>query len=190
MATPEIPALHLAREKVLYLKQLELADRICLLLNRCQKRPMITPAQIEELVGVPVYMTFPNDYQGVQRALTVGRWLESSSELGKKFTALAQSMFEQKTGRGAARFQEAFSGILLGLADAQHKRCGAGKEVRRLDASSASSLGPLRRPTSYFAILSSWKTLSSSGFRPTATWPFSRCWCWASSACRFRTNFC
>ena len=28
VATPEIPALHLAREKVLYLKQLELADRI------------------------------------------------------------------------------------------------------------------------------------------------------------------
>src|SRR5579872_1007439 len=113
VATPEIPALHLAREKVLYLKQLELSDRICLLLNRCHKRPLITTAQIEELVGVPVYMTFPNDYQAVQRALTVGRWLDGSSELSKKFTNLAQTIFEQKPSAvpldSRKRFLEFFS---------------------------------------------------------------------------------
>ncbi len=113
VATPEIPALHLAREKVTYLKRLDLADRICLLLNRSQKRPLITPAQIEELVGVPVYMTFPNDYQAVQRALAAGRWLDTSSDLGKKFTALAQTIFEQKPGAvpldTKKRFLEFFS---------------------------------------------------------------------------------
>ena len=113
VATPEIPALHLAREKVMYLKHLELADRICLLLNRSQKRPLITSAQIEELVGVPVYMTFPNDYQAVQRALTAGRWLDGSSDLGKKFSTLAQTIFEQKQGAvpldSRKRFLEFFS---------------------------------------------------------------------------------
>lgn len=114
VATPEIPSLHLAREKVVYLKQLDLSDRICLLLNRCQKRPMITPAQIQELVGVPVYMTFPNDYQAVQRALTAGRYLDTSSDLGKKFTSLAQTMFEQKPSstvplESKKRFLEFFS---------------------------------------------------------------------------------
>jgi pilus assembly protein CpaE len=113
VATPEIPSLHLAREKVVYLKQLDLSDRICLLLNRCQKRPMITPAQIQELVGVPVYMTFPNDYQAVQRALTAGRYLDPSSDLGKKFTSLAQTMFEQKPAavplESKKRFLEFFS---------------------------------------------------------------------------------
>lgn len=96
VATPEIPALHLAREKVAYLKHLELADRICLVLNRSQKRPLVTPEEIQELVGVPVYMTLPNDYQAVQRAMTMGRWLDSGSDLGKKFASLAQAMFEQK----------------------------------------------------------------------------------------------
>src|SRR5579883_95244 len=112
VATPEIPSLHLAREKVVYLKHLDLSDRICLLLNRAQKRPLVTPDQIQELVGVPVYMTFPNDYQAVQRALTIGRWLDGSSELGKKFTSLAQAIFEQKpvaVPDSKKRFLEFFS---------------------------------------------------------------------------------
>jgi pilus assembly protein CpaE len=96
VCTPEIPALHLAREKYLYLKQVDLAERVCILLNRCQKRPLITPAQIEQLLGLPVYMTFPNDYQGVQRALTAGKWVEENGELGRQFTALTNAMFDQK----------------------------------------------------------------------------------------------
>jgi len=96
VCTPEIPSLHLAREKYLYLKQLDLHERVCVLLNRCQKRPLITPEQIEQLLGVPVSMTFSNDYQGVHRALTFGRWVEPASELGKQFSLLAQSMLENR----------------------------------------------------------------------------------------------
>ncbi|MGD0437301.1 MAG: hypothetical protein ABSB86_12620, partial [Bryobacteraceae bacterium] len=87
VCTPEIPALHLAREKYLYLKQVDLAERVCILLNRCQKRPLITPAQIEQLLGLPVYMTCPNDYLGVQRALRAGKWVEENGEVGRQFTA-------------------------------------------------------------------------------------------------------
>src|SRR5579862_8144876 len=61
VCTPEITSLHLAREKYLYLKQLDLGDRVSVLLNRCQKRSLITPQQIEQLLGLPVHMTFPND---------------------------------------------------------------------------------------------------------------------------------
>jgi pilus assembly protein CpaE len=96
VCTPEIPSLHLAREKYLYLKRLELHERVCILLNRCQKRPLVTPEQIEQLLGVPVTMTFPNDYQGVHRALTFGRWVEPATELGKQFTILAQTMLENR----------------------------------------------------------------------------------------------
>jgi pilus assembly protein CpaE len=96
VCTPEIPSLHLAREKYMYLKQVDLADRVSVLLNRCQKRPLISPQQIEELLGLPVHMTFPNDYQGVHRALTFGRWVEPNTELGKQFPLLAQSMLSHK----------------------------------------------------------------------------------------------
>ncbi len=96
VCTPEIPSLHLAREKYLYLKQVDLADRVSVLLNRCQKRPLISPQQIEQLLGLPVHMTFPNDYQGVHRALTFGRWVEHNTELGRQFPLLAQSMLNPK----------------------------------------------------------------------------------------------
>jgi len=95
VCTPEIPSLHLAREKYHYLKQLDLGDRVCILLNRCQKRPLITPQQIEQLLGLQVHMTFPNDYQGVQKSLTSGRWVEPNTDLGKQFTLLAQTMVEK-----------------------------------------------------------------------------------------------
>ena len=114
VCTPEIPSLHLAREKYLYLKQLDLQDRVCVLLNRAQKRPLITPEQIEQLLGVPVTMTFPNDYQGVHRALTFGRWVDPASELGRQFALLAQTMLEtrpQPVGQRSKRFIEFFSVI-------------------------------------------------------------------------------
>ncbi len=76
VCTPEIPSLHLAREKYSFLKSLDLEDRVSVLVNRVSNRPVITPEQIEQILGLPVMMTFPNDYNGVHRALTAGRAIE------------------------------------------------------------------------------------------------------------------
>ena len=126
VCTPEIPSLHLAREKYLYLKQLDLQDRVCVLLNRCHKRPMITTEQIEELIGVPVQMTFPNDYQGVHRALTFGRWVEPGSELGKQFASLARSMIQTPAKavqpEMKKRFLEFFTVVPAKLALSEQKK--------------------------------------------------------------------
>ncbi len=124
VCTPEIPSLHLAREKYLYLKHLDLQDRICVLLNRCQKRPIITPQQIEDLLGLPVQMTFPNDYVGVHRALTLGKGVEAGSELGKQFSLLAQSMTEkpQTPVESKKRFLEYFSVVSPQYAVAETKK--------------------------------------------------------------------
>jgi pilus assembly protein CpaE len=124
VCTPEIPSLHLAREKYMYLKQVDLADRVSVLLNRCQKRPLISPQQIEQLLGLPVHMTFPNDYQGVHRALTFGRWVEHSTELGKQFPLLAQSMLSPKSVLAEAnkkKFIEFFS-VIPGKYAAESKK--------------------------------------------------------------------
>jgi pilus assembly protein CpaE len=125
VCTPEIPSLHLAREKYLYLKQLDLQDRVCIVLNRCQKRPLISPEQVEQLLGVPVTLTFPNDYQGVHRALTFGRWVDPATELGKQFTLLAQVMMDNRPLHAVdsrKKFIEFFSVIPSKYAIAEAKK--------------------------------------------------------------------
>jgi pilus assembly protein CpaE len=96
VCTPEIPSLHLAREKLSFLANADLADRVSVLLNRSQKRSLITSEQIQSLLGVPVMMQFPNDYQGVHRALQLGKAVEVTSDLGKQFAVLANIMLERK----------------------------------------------------------------------------------------------
>jgi pilus assembly protein CpaE len=126
VCTPEIPSLHLAREKYIYLKQLDLGDRVSVLLNRCQKRPLITPQQIEQLLGLPVHMTFPNDYQGVQRSLTFGRWVEPNTDLGKQFGLLAQTMLDHRQVQSVGdkkKFIEFFS-VVPGKAVVSKKSVG------------------------------------------------------------------
>ncbi|MBI4876329.1 MAG: hypothetical protein HY822_16965 [Acidobacteria bacterium] len=110
VCTPEIPALHLAREKVHYLNSLDLGGRISVLLNRAQKRSIISAEQVESLLGLPVHNTFPNDYMGVHRALTDGRHVDPATELGKQFSKLAQSLLEKpKEEDKGKRFVEYFS---------------------------------------------------------------------------------
>lgn len=112
VCTPEIPSLHLAKEKYQYLQSLGLGERVSVLLNRCHKRPVISASQIENLLGLPIQMTFPNDYQGVTRALSDGRPIDLASELGRQCNALAESMLNYKTesvGEPKKRFIEFFS---------------------------------------------------------------------------------
>ncbi|MBI4909389.1 MAG: hypothetical protein HY820_37570 [Acidobacteria bacterium] len=96
VVTPEVPSLHLAREKISYLRSIDLGDRIAILLNRCQKRAIVNPDQVEDLLDLPVLMTFANDYQGVHRAMTAGKAVDPGSELGQQFAQLAQYMLDKK----------------------------------------------------------------------------------------------
>lgn len=105
VVTPEIPSLHLAREKLAFLHRLDLADRVQVLLNRYHRKCLVTPAQIESLLGVPIAHTFVNDYQGVHAALQDGRAVEPSSELGKQFQGLADAILGIK-GEEAPQAQQ------------------------------------------------------------------------------------
>jgi Flp pilus assembly CpaE family ATPase len=117
VCTPEIPSLHLAREKYVFLRSLDLQDRVSVLVNRCQKRQVISNEQIEQILGLPVHMVFPNEYQTVHKALTLGRWIDFNTDLGKNIHQFATSLVEPKikannTGQhptGKRRFLDFFS---------------------------------------------------------------------------------
>lgn len=96
VCTPEVSSIHLAREKYQYLKFLDLSDRVSVLLNRGHKRMLMSPQDIEELLGLPIEMTFPNDYQGVNKALIEGNPVNPASEFGKQCAVLGRSLLERK----------------------------------------------------------------------------------------------
>jgi len=89
VCTAEVPSLHLARQKLQFFRSLDLDSRVKILLNREQRRSMISISEVEKVLGMPVYMSFPNDYVGVHKALTAGKHIHASSDLGKRIRALA-----------------------------------------------------------------------------------------------------
>ncbi len=95
VCTGEIPSLHLAREKMAFLKEQGLSARIGVVLNRMHKRPLFSKDQVEDLLGVPVVRVFANDYQAVNRAVETGKLLEPDSELGRSFAEFAAQLMDQ-----------------------------------------------------------------------------------------------
>ncbi len=112
VCTPEIPSLHLAREKMHFLRNFDLDSRVSIILNRCQKKATFTKEQVEEILGIPVIQTFPNDYHGVNRAVTAGSVVDVNSDLGKSFAAFGQDLLERRVmgaHDGKKRFLEFFA---------------------------------------------------------------------------------
>jgi Flp pilus assembly CpaE family ATPase len=75
-----------------FLREFDLDARVSVILNRVSKKPLFTVKQVAELVGAPVVRSFPNDYQGVARALTSGTLVEVDSELGKSYAEFAETL--------------------------------------------------------------------------------------------------
>jgi pilus assembly protein CpaE len=96
VCTPEIPSLHLAREKLHFLRTQDLDTRVSVVLNRVQKKALFTKAQVEEILGTPVIKTFTNDYHGVNRALTQGTCIEPESDMGKAFSQFAGELLDPR----------------------------------------------------------------------------------------------
>jgi pilus assembly protein CpaE len=111
VCTAEIPSLHLAREKVAFLKELGLSARVSIVLNRMHKKPLFEKAQVEDVLGMPVMRVFPNDYQAVNQSVQEGKLIDPSGVLGQSFGEFAAQLLEQpgaKTEATKRRFLEFF----------------------------------------------------------------------------------
>ena len=118
VTTPELPPLHLARNRLEFFRSIDLAGRVSVLLNRWSKRSAFTRAEVEEFLEVPVYEIFVNDYAGVHDALAEGRPIPPRSELGRQIRDAARRILHPESGRaeessGEKRFLDCFS-ILSG----------------------------------------------------------------------------
>ena len=92
VCTPEASSLHLAREKLFYLKSCGLDARVSVVLNRSQKKGAISKEQAEEILGTPVTRCLPNDYAAVNRAVNEGTLIAQRTELGGAFVQFAEEL--------------------------------------------------------------------------------------------------
>lgn len=93
VTTPELVPLYLAADRVRHLKELGLADKVSLLLNR--KNPAhrgLSDGEVAQLAGLPIAYQFCNDYSGVQGAILDGSPVPHRSGLGQSIMALARSI--------------------------------------------------------------------------------------------------
>ena len=102
VCTAEIPSLHLAREKLAFLRDMGLSARVSVVLNRVRKNPLFSQTQVEELLGQPVVRVFSNDYMAVNQVVEEGKLLDSGSELGRSFAEFAAQLVDQPDVKQAA----------------------------------------------------------------------------------------
>ena len=102
VCTGEVPSLHLAREKLAFLRDMGLSGRVSLVLNRMRKNPLFSKAQVEELLGQPVVRVFANDYPAVNHAVEEGKLLDPGGDLGQSFAEFAAQLMDQPDVKQAA----------------------------------------------------------------------------------------
>ena len=131
VCTPEIPSLHLAREKYQYLKALDLGNRVSFLLNRQSKGDLLQLGKIEELLGTKVVMSFPNDYRGVNQAMSEGKEVDQRTELGRQIHKFSHALLElgtagqpetaKKQSKGISEFFKFGSSQLTPVSNSKNK---------------------------------------------------------------------
>jgi pilus assembly protein CpaE len=104
VTTTDLASLRVCRKKVRTLRELDLADKAVLVLNRVEKRMNLSIQQIESMIDLPVFATFPNEYADVTRAI---REAQPSAKLAadtKKFVKKLSGKGDQPRKRNFIEF--------------------------------------------------------------------------------------
>ena len=105
VTTLEIPALHQAKMIVQTLMDAGYGrHRLHLLINRMPKHPDVTIAELESMLGLPIYLALPDDHGGLNEAYAENQLLSSKTELGKMYARLANMMAGHEAKKAKAGF--------------------------------------------------------------------------------------
>ncbi|MCW5963260.1 MAG: hypothetical protein KIT83_04410 [Bryobacterales bacterium] len=114
VTVPDVPSLHQAKLIISALRDYGFGQgKLQLLLNRMQKTPEVTPAELERAMGLPVFGSIPNDYFPLYEAYAEGGLLPQKSKLLKHYEVLARKiagMPEEKKVAKAGFFKQVFNG--------------------------------------------------------------------------------
>ncbi len=107
VTSAELPAVRMAKLKTNLFQKLDLADKVQMVVNRTRKGTSLTLPEIEEIVGLPVFASFPCDYADVTKSIQNG---SSSSALSHSIEAFAAKLLDKKPSpEKRVRFLERFA---------------------------------------------------------------------------------
>ncbi len=89
---PDLTSLHMARRRMEGLRSLQLHDRVCLVMNRVEKRSGLSMRNIESVLGMPIQFTVPADESGIAEAVQGGTGINPKSALGVQIEFIARTM--------------------------------------------------------------------------------------------------
>jgi Flp pilus assembly CpaE family ATPase len=112
VCTPETSALHVARRKSNWLRDMGLAEKVSMVLNHVDRRNTFSVADIERIIQLKVDYMLPASAQEVSRAVQKGIPIQGSSSLAKQIARLASDISATdsvKRRSGVRRFVDYFS---------------------------------------------------------------------------------
>ena len=93
VTTPEVPALHAAKQIIQVLLDAGYSrSQLHLVLNRTTRRTDVTIEELETMMGLPVHATIANDFEAFYEAFSEGRLVDSSTTPGEDFARLASKI--------------------------------------------------------------------------------------------------
>lgn len=93
VSTPELASLHLARRAVKLLTQIGMdSQKFQVLINRMDSKDELSTGNLGKLFDCRVDTSLPDDKLGIQRVVTLGKPIESETELGRVIDSLAAKL--------------------------------------------------------------------------------------------------
>lgn len=112
VVTPDIGALHVARRKSQWFRDLRLVDKVSVVLN-CVERNTLSVKEIESIVQLPVRHLLPAAAKDLSRAVQRGEILDPDGVLGREISLIARDIAPPaprvKKPHPVRRFVEYFS---------------------------------------------------------------------------------
>jgi pilus assembly protein CpaE len=106
VTSSELPAVRMARLKANLFEKLDLASKVRLVVNRTRKGNSLDVPEIQQMVGLPVFASFPNEYADVTRSIHRGA---HAPALANSMEAFAEKLLDNKKRERRPHFIERFA---------------------------------------------------------------------------------
>jgi Flp pilus assembly CpaE family ATPase len=97
VTTPDIGALHVARRKAQWFQDLQLKDKVAVVVNSAQGRNVLSIEDIERIIQLPVRYQLPYGAKDVAKAAQDGAVLDAGCPLGRQIGLIAADMMPSKS---------------------------------------------------------------------------------------------